>query len=184
MPFTPEFVTANRAVFKGLADLDVSLIPNETPWFTIDNVGQPRQIGRDGTGGAIALMPSQSVLYVSADGRAGIVAVTFEAFIQLVVAHPYWRDILKFSAGGDLQEMRRAAEWLEAAQDDEDEVNEARETICRGLDLREANDPVAALYEAVASSDAVVRAPDGNPCTTLFNRFGIDDNPLLRTGAP
>jgi hypothetical protein len=34
--------------------------------------------------------------------------------------------------------------------------------------------------EAVAASDAVVRATDGSPFTTLFNRFTIDSNPMLR----
>ncbi|WP_244607476.1 hypothetical protein [Bradyrhizobium symbiodeficiens] len=49
------------------------------------------------------------MLYVSSDGQTGIIADTFEAFVQLVVARPYWVDILRFS-GGDLAEMRSAAE--------------------------------------------------------------------------
>ncbi|MFC7701256.1 hypothetical protein ACFQX9_31860 [Bradyrhizobium sp. GCM10028915] len=85
--------------------------------------------------------------------------------------------------GSDLHEMRRAADALEATLDDEDDVNEAREQIRRGLDLPEANDPVGALYDAVAASDAVVRATDGSPFTTLFNRFSIDNSPMLRNPA-
>jgi hypothetical protein len=123
------------------------------------------------------------VLYVSSEGRAGVIADNFDAFIQLVVAHPYWLDILKFSAGGDLQEMRRAAAALEATRDDEDDINEAREEIRIRLDLPDAADPVGALYEAVAASDAIVRATDGSPFTTLFNRFSIDNNPMLRNAA-
>lgn len=96
---------------------------------------------------------------------------------------PYWLDILKFSAGGDLAEMRRAADALEATLDDEDGINEAREEIRKQLDLPEADDPVGALYEAVAGSDAIVRATDGSPFTTLFNRFSIDNNPMLRNPA-
>ena len=115
--------------------------------------------------------------------RAGIIAGTFEAFVQLVAARPYWLDILKFSAGGDLAEMRRAADALEATLDDEDEVNEAREEIRGALDLPEADDPVSSLYEAVAASDAIVRATDGSPFTTLFNRFSIDNNRMLRNAA-
>src|SRR5690349_24052824 len=105
MPLTPEVVTANRAVVARLASLDVSFVPDEEPWFTIDGIDTPRQIGSDGSGGALVLLPSQTVLYVSSEGRAGIIADSFEAFVQLVVARPYWLDILKFSAGGDLQEM-------------------------------------------------------------------------------
>ena len=183
MPLTPEVVTANRSVVARLASLGVSFVPDEEPWFTVDGVENPRQIGSDGSGGAFVLMPPQHVLYVSSEGRAGMIADTFEAFIQLVVARPYWLDILKFSGGGDLLEMRRAAEALEATLDDEDEINQTREEIRKSLDLGEADDPVAALYEAIAASDAIVRATDGSPFTTLFNRFSIDNNPMLRNAA-
>ena len=183
MPLTPEVLTAQGEVVAWLGSLDVSFAPDEEPWFTIDGVESPRQIGSDGSGGAFVLLPSQDVLYVSSEGRAGVIADNFDAFIQLVVAHPYWFDILKFSAGGDLQEMRRAADALEATRDDEDDINEAREEIRIRLDLPEAADPVGALYEAVAASDAIVRATDGSPFTTLFNRFSIDNNPMLRDAA-
>ncbi len=183
MPLTPEVVTTHRAVVARLASLDVSFVPDEEPWFTIDGIETPRQIGSDGSGGAFVLLPPQNVLYVSSEGRAGIIADSFEAFIQLVVARPYWLDILKFSGGGELQEMRRAAEALEATLDDEDDVNEARAEIRKNLGLGEADDPVGALYEAVAASDTIVRATDGSPFTTLFNRFSIDSNPMLRNAA-
>jgi len=183
MPLSPEVVTANRAVVALLASLDVSFAPDEEPWFTIDGVEAPRQIGSDGSGGAFVLLPPQNVLYVSSEGRAGIIADTFEALVQLVVARPYWLDILKFSGGGDLAEMRRAAEALEATLDDANEINEAREEIRKSLDLNEADDPVGALYEAIAASDAIVRSTDGSPFTTLFNRFSIDSNPMLRNAA-
>jgi hypothetical protein len=183
MPLSPEALTAQGEVVAWLGGLDVSFALDEEPWFTIDGVEDPRQIGGDGSGGAFVLLPSGQVLYASSEGRAGIIAGTFEAFVQLMVARPYWPDILKFSAGGDLQEMRRAADALEATLDDEDEVNEAREEIRGRLDLPEADDPVSSLYEAVAASDAIVRATDGSPFTTLFNRFSIDNNPMLRNAA-
>jgi hypothetical protein len=183
MPLTPEVLTAQGEVVAWLGSLDVSFAPDEEPWFTIDGIESPRQIGSDGSGGAFVLLPSQNVLYVSAEGRAGIIAGTLEAFVQLVVARPYWLDTLKFSAGGDLAEMRRAADALETTLDDEDEINEAREEILGALNLAEADDPVGALYEAVAASDAIVRATDGSPFTTLFNRFSIENNPMLRNAA-
>ncbi|WP_234682027.1 hypothetical protein [Bradyrhizobium monzae] len=182
MPLTPEVLTAQGEIVAWLGSLDVSFAPDEERWFTIDGVESPRQIGTDGSGGAFVLLPSQNVLYVSSEGRAGVIADNFDAFIQLVVAHPYWLDILKFSAGGDLHEMRRAADALEATRD-EDDINEAREEIRMHLDLPDPADPVGALYEAVAASDAIVRATDGSPSTTLFNRFSIDNNPMLRDAA-
>jgi hypothetical protein len=183
MPLTPAVLTAQGEVVAWFGSLDVSFAADEEPWFTIDGIESPRQIGSDASGGAFVLLPSQHVLYVSSEGRAGIIAESYEAFIQLVIARPYWLDILKFSAGGDLKEMRRAADALEATLDDEDDVNEAREEIRERLDLPEANDPVGALYEAVAASDAIVRATDGSPFTTLFNRFSIDNNPMLGNAA-
>ena len=65
----------------------------------------------------------------------------------------------------------------------EADVNAAREEIREALDLPKADDPVGALYEAVAASDAIVRATDGSPFTTLFNRFNIDNNRMLRHAA-
>lgn len=183
MPLTPAVLTANSKVVAWFGGLDVSFEPDEEPWFTIDGIENPRQIGSDGSGGVFVLLPPQNVLYVSSEGRAGIIADAFEAFVQLVVARPYWLDILRFSGGGDLAEMRRAAEALEATLDDEDEINEAREEIRQALDLPESEDPVGALYDAVAASDAIVRATDGSPFTTLFNRFSIDNDPMLRDAA-
>jgi len=183
MPLTPEVLAAQGEVVAWLGSLDVSFAPDEELWFTIDGVEGPRQIGSDASGGALVLLPAQNVLYVSSEGRAGIIAASFEAFVQLVVAHPYWLDILRFSAGGDLQEMRRAADALETTLDDEDDINAAREEIRDRLNLPEAADPIDALYQAVAASDAIVRATDGSPFTTLFNRFSIDNNPMLRNAA-
>ena len=183
MSLTPEVLAAKGEVVAWFAGFDISFAPDEELWFTIDGVDAPRQIGSDASGGAFMLLPPQNVLYVSSEGRAGIIAESFEAFVQLVVARPYWLDILKFSAGGDLVEMRRAADALETTLDDEDEINKAREEIHNALDLPAANDPVGALYEAVAASDAIVRATDGSPFTTLFNRFSIDNSPMLRNAA-
>jgi hypothetical protein len=183
MPLTPEFLTASGEVVARLRSLDVSFAPDEEPWFTVDGVESPRHIGSDSSGSAFVLLPSQNVLYVSSEGRAGIIAESFEAFIQLVVALPYWRDILKFSGGGDLAEMRRAADALEATLDGKGEVNDAREDIRSALALPETDEPIGALYEAVAASDAIVRATDGSPFTTLFNRFSIDSNPTLSNAA-
>ncbi|WP_245471114.1 hypothetical protein [Bradyrhizobium genosp. SA-3] len=130
MPVKPEVLTANREAVAWLGSLDVSFTPDEEPWFTIDGVENPQQIGSDGSSGTFVLLPSQNVLYISSEGRAGIIAGNFEAFIQLVVAHPYWLDILKFSA---LVEMRRAADALEATLDDEDDINEARSSTRQSL---------------------------------------------------
>jgi hypothetical protein len=57
---------------------------------------------------------------------------------------PCWHDILKYSANGNLHQMRAAAAALEATLEDEDEVNEARDVVRSQLGLAEPIDPVGA----------------------------------------
>jgi hypothetical protein len=140
-----------------------------------------RQIGEDGAGGIFALLPpTQRVLFVSSEGQAGIIATDLEALIQLIVAYPYWHDLLNYSGNGQLAEIRRAAVALEATLDDGDEVDEAREVLREMFSLAEPADLLETLHGAVSTSDVVVRPPDGEPFTTLFGKFTIDNNPFLR----
>jgi hypothetical protein len=150
-------------------------------WFPVDGVEQFQQIGSDAAGGAFVLLPpAQRVLYVSSEGQAGIIAADFEEFIELIVACPQWARRSQIIANGNPREMRRAAAALEATLGDEDEVNEARDVVRSRLGLAEPVDSVGALHRAVATSDTIVRAPDGNPCIGLLGRFTVDDTPFLR----
>jgi hypothetical protein len=185
MPLGPDDLFASPEAIEQLGqwhDFQPGAESGEPAWFAVDGISAFRQIGRDGAGGFFALLPpAHCVLYVSSEGQAGIVAADFEAFIQLIVAHPYWHDILHFSGNGRLGEMRRAAEALEATLDDGEEVDESRDWLRSAFALAEPADPVGALHRAVSTSDAVVRPHGGGePFTTLFNRFTIDDSPLLR----
>ncbi|WP_245287877.1 hypothetical protein [Bradyrhizobium sp. URHA0013] len=74
MPLTPEVLATQGEVVAWLGSLDVSFATEEEPWFTVDGIDSPRQIGSDGSGGAFVLLRSQNVLYVSSEGRAGIIA--------------------------------------------------------------------------------------------------------------
>jgi hypothetical protein len=184
MPLNPDALAANAEVVEQLCwSFDFRLETNldQPEWFTVDGVEAIRPIGRDGAGGVFALLPpSQRLLYVSSEGQAGIIAADFDEFLQLILACPYWQDILKYSDGGSLAEMRRAATALQGAFDDDDDINEARDFLMSELDLTEPADPVGALHRAASASEITVRAADGEPCTTLFNRYTIDDNPLLQ----
>ena len=183
MPIGPDALAANPDIVEalGVCNLEVSVGPEEPAWFTVDGIPAVRQIGEDGAGGIFALLPpTQRVLFVSSEGQAGIIATDLEAFIQLIVAYPYWHSILSFSGNGQLAEMRRAATALEATLDDGDEVDEAREVLRETFSLAEPDDLLDALHDAVAASDVVVRPPDGTPFTSLFGKFTIDNNPFLR----
>jgi hypothetical protein len=184
MPLSPDALATNADVVERLCwsfDFRLETDLDQAGWFTVDGVQASRPIGRDGAGGVFALLPpSQRVLYVSSEGQAGIIAADFDEFIRLIVACPYWQDLLKYSAGGSLAEMRRAATALQSAFDDDDDINEARDYLISKLKLTRLPDPVGTLHRAVSTSAITVRAPDGDPCATLFNDYTIDDNPLLR----
>ena len=77
--------------------------------------------------------------------------------------------------------MRRAAIAMEAMTlTEQDDLEDARVFVMAELGLPEPEDAVAALHQAVSTSDVTVRTPYGITCTTLFNRFTIDDTPMLR----
>jgi hypothetical protein len=165
----------------GPFDFRVETDPREPVWFSVDGAASIERLGRDGSGGAfVRLAGSPRVLYVSSEGGAGIVAADLDAFVALMVACPYWRDLLRYSGDGKLDEMRRAAPVLESAiLDEEENLEEARDFLVSELGLEEPDDPVGGLHRAVSTAAVVVRAPDGNPCTSLFGRFTIDDNPMF-----
>jgi hypothetical protein len=169
-------------LLNGIFGYQLDLEAHLTDWITIDGVERIRCIGREGAGGVFVQLPDRRILYVSSEGGAGVIAKDFNAFIQLIVAHPYWQDLLKFSGGGKLDEMRRAAPALEAmTSDEEEDLDEARAFVKSELALNEPVDAIAALHRAVSTSNVIVRArSDGNPCTGLFNSFTADRSPSLR----
>ena len=73
-------------------------------------------IAGDFTGGMFYLFGDagspRPVLYASSEGDAGIIATDLREALALVVGFPYWRDSLKYSAGGDLDTMASAAVFL------------------------------------------------------------------------
>jgi hypothetical protein len=183
MPVIPDALAANPDVVEslGICSFEVNVGPEEPAWFSVDGIPAVRQIGEDGAGGIFALLPpTQRVLFVSSEGQAGIIATDLEALIQLIVAYPYWHDLLNYSGNGQLAEIRRAAVALEATLDDGDEVDEAREVLREMFSLAEPAYLLETLHGAVSTSDVVVRPPDGEPFTTLFGKFTIDNNPFLR----
>ena len=178
-------IAANDEVAQRLAwtfDYRLDLQAHDTDWFTVDGMDKYQCIGREGAGGVYIELPDKRILYASSEGEAGVIADDFHAFIQLIVSHPYWRDLLKFSGGGKLSEMRRAAIAMEAfTLGDVEDLTEAREFVIAELALDEPEDAIGDLHRAVSASALSVRSRwDGNPASSLFNRYTIDNNPMLR----
>src|ERR1700730_2763542 len=116
MPLDPQMLTENAEVedrLGGAFGLELEIDPEEPLWFSVDGVEAIRRIAGDGAGGVFAQLAGTRVLYVTSEGSAGILAADLDEFIRLVVACPYWQDILKFSADGNLDEMHRTAAFLE-----------------------------------------------------------------------
>ena len=184
MPLLPELLRANAEVadrLDSVFELRLEVDPTEPVWFSVDGAKGFAQFGRDGAGGVFAqLVDSRCILYASSEGSAGVIAADFDEFVNLIVACPYWRDILKFSARGNLEEMRRSAAWFEAESLDDEDLEEARDFPKSELGLTEPADPVGALHRAASSTEVIIRTQDGKPCMSLFNRFTIDDNPMFR----
>jgi hypothetical protein len=145
-------------------DFDVGLGQGEPSWCSIDGVERPEVIARDGSGGEfIALAPSHRVLWVSSEGEATVIAADLEELVNLVVVCPYWRDLLRFSS---ISEMRQVAPKLEQSWlDEEEEFGEFREFLKMELRLPDQSDPIGRLYQAISTSDVVVRGPDGSICS-------------------
>src|SRR5271170_5013890 len=100
MPLGPDMLATHGEVVERLGgsfELGRENHAEQPGWFTVDGIKTVHPIGEDGSGGVFALLPpSQRVLYVSSEGQAGIIAASFEAFIRLLVSHPYWPDILHY----------------------------------------------------------------------------------------
>jgi hypothetical protein len=186
MPLTRETFTANAQLIEQLADLsDVEMRSDETERasYSVAGVDDLTVFGRDSGGGQFAAsQASGPVFYFSSEGAAGAVAKDFAAFIGMVVAMPYWRDVLKFSGNGKIDEMRRAALALEDDLADYDDALACRDVLADQIKLDADIDFVAELHGAV-STGASIRARDGSPAEPLFGRFTIDDNPMMRAVA-
>jgi hypothetical protein len=184
MPLDLQTLTENATAVDRLGwtfDLNFAIEPKEVAWFSVDGAEGITQIARNGAGGIFAQFKSSSrVLYVSSEGAAGIVGNDLKEFITLVVACPYWHDVLHFSANGNLDEMRRAASILELKTIDDEELEEASAFLKAELGLPDLTDPVGTLHRVVSGSNLIVRGPDGSPFGGLFYPSVINEAQMRR----
>jgi hypothetical protein len=171
------------AVLGDLGDFRV-LDERQPGWFALAS-GEPlRVVGRDGAGGRFCLHQPPSgeaaLLYVSSEGEAGVIAGSLADGVAVMVALPYWRDCLKFSAGGRLDEMRRAQAQFEAElRARRPDIDEVRGLLFRALGVTAPDTPLEALHAAVSGSGSreVVATCDRNPFASLFNTFAVPSRP-------
>jgi hypothetical protein len=145
-------------------------------WFRLAS-GEPlKVVARDGAGGRFCLLPrsatpAEGLLYVSSEGQAGVIAASLAEGLQMMIALPCWRDSLKFSRGGDLDEMRKVQARQEVdLQNRRYDLESVRKKLYRAFGLAAPADPVALLHRAVTQGTGakVVSPKDGNPFEALF----------------
>jgi hypothetical protein len=165
-----------------LCELRAEDDPRRPMWFTIEGTRDFTIIACDASGGVFVTLPSSPrVMFVSSEGQAGVIAGNIDEFVALMIACPYWRDLLRYSGGGKLDEMRRAQpaleeSWLEEG-DEEDNYDrgDLREQLMTVIDLTAPDDPVGLLFANVTTRVAFAHAEDRNALEPLFGRFTIDD---------
>ena len=150
--------------------LDAEAYATPSPWlpaFVVPNA-QTSVVGRDATGGVyLACQRSDGqtrCLHIDTLGHAVPLGENLEQLLGLLVALPYWRELLLGCASGDLTEMRALAERLELEVcDDLPALPSARTDLLTFLELPEFSDPVARLHQlAVLDSELVsVMSPHG-----------------------
>ncbi|MEV0136576.1 hypothetical protein AB0H83_50150 [Dactylosporangium sp. NPDC050688] len=172
-------------ILRELVDFDVEDLAYAGAFAARLSSGESLQaIAVDGTGGRYFLVgaptPARRVLYATSEGSAGLVGSSLAGALATMVAVPNWRDLLGFSGGGRLDEMRRARSWLaDGEQRWYPDLDELQVALATGLGLVLPDDPVLALWEAVSATDPDVDFIDDDdaeatPWDSLFGVWTIE----------
>ncbi|QCK86484.1 hypothetical protein E8L99_12335 [Phreatobacter aquaticus] len=146
---------------------------------TIDGETDVIIVARTGSGGQFIRTASQPRLfYCSSEGQAGLLADDLDGLMTLIVRCPEWQSVLKYSGGGRLDEMRRAAAILDEHWSVDDEAVSARDQLSTHLGLDVQRDIIADLHRAI-STTVEIRDLWGQACLPLAGTYTIDDNPMV-----
>jgi hypothetical protein len=115
-------------------------------------------VGREGTGGVYAWCEraqERCCLHIDGRGNAVCVGDELEQVVALLIALPYWPELLAQCPSGELCALRELAPRLEQeACDDLPALPAARQELQAFLQLPELRDPILRLHEL-----AVQQAP-------------------------
>jgi hypothetical protein len=181
MTVTPEILRANKEVRDMLWCFDFLVVDNQDygpVWFDTAPLEPFEIVAQRSTGCVYALTGApRHVLLATSEGQAGIMAASLQECLELVIAHPYWQDVLRLGKG-DLSAMRqvlraRIEEFEDEALDDNPEIAEFRSLLRVQLGLAEPSDAAKLLHHAVMELGAgvIVRGSDGYPSEPLAGRF-------------
>jgi hypothetical protein len=157
---------------------DFALSDNDaygTIWFDTAALAPFEIVAQRSSGCVYALIgPERHVLLATSEGEAGVIAASLKECLELVIAHPYWQDVVS-RAEGDLAEMRRifrdgVKDFETDMFDDNLEIADFRPRLRKRLGLEIPRDPAGRLHHAltVLGADIVVRGHDGSAAARLF----------------
>ena len=163
-------------------DFSLDRADDDTDWIQLKPAMPFTVIAGEGTGGVFLAygtgeLESLPILHGTSEGQAGRIASNLTEWLAIVMAVPYWRDLLKFSGGGQLDEMRKTAVFMEKeyAKDYAD-LPEARQRIMSALPIPAIDDAIQILHDNVHATDCILVAEDGSEYESLFNTFRPSDN--------
>jgi hypothetical protein len=176
------YLQDSREIIDDLAqafDFDINRALQDYSWIRLTPEHRFVVVAGESAGGAFLAygdgdFDQMPILYVTSEGEAGKVASNLGEFLGLLVALPYWQDLLKFSGSGDLAEMRRTAELRQNYIEDENIVI-AKSRLMNVLAIQKIADPVELLHHNVEATDCTAVAEDGWRYESLFNKFTSDD---------
>ncbi len=163
-------------------DFDLARAERDHSWLALSPPVEFEIIAGEGAGGVYAAygpgpIEIRPILFVTSEGQAGRISADLTQLIGMLIAIPYWQDILKFSGGGDLEEMRKAANYMRREYDEDyPELPAARDRIISMFSVPIPDDPIADLHRSVNNTDCSAVASDGWKYESLFNKFTAADN--------
>ena len=117
-------------------------------------------LGRDGTGGVYVyceVARATCCMHIDTRGNAVYLGEDVERAVALLVALPYWPELLAECASGGLSSLREVAARLESeACADVPALPEARRELQEFLELPPLKDPVRRLYELAVEREPPV----------------------------
>lgn len=149
-------------------DLEPHELSSPPDWFRVADA-ECKTFASDATGGVYAittLKPDGPRYGIHADprGKTAVLGSSIQETVAMVIALPYWRDMLKLANSGQLAHLRELAETLEAeVQDDIPAIDDARRELWKLLPIATPKDAVRRLYELNLASPPklVVLGADG-----------------------
>jgi hypothetical protein len=150
--------------------LDVEAYTTPSPWvpaFTLPGASAA-VMGRDAMGGVyvtcdFSAAHSACCLHLDTQGHVVLLGESLEEAVALVVALPYWHELLLGSPSVTLPALReRAAHLEQEVCDDLPALREARDYLREFLSLPPLVDPLARLHELTTQTESLtVLSPHG-----------------------